>query len=318
MSELISVVIPVYNCAPYLDECLQSLEVQTWSEWEAILVDDGSTDDSPARCDAWAGYDSRIRVIHQPNAGVSAARNAGIAAAKGPYLAFVDADDWVEPRYLQKLYDGIQFADIAVCGLCGQLSTDLIPGLVSVRKMQETPSVYTALAYSTCCFNKLYRLGLIQKVGLRMPTSMKRGEDVWFVAQYYALCEKACIIPENLYHYRDNTDSATHKFHSGVCQDETIVMKTQYDFFHKYPLTEYEDQAFNVWEYGKTLSVLRYIVTYSPQGQSVFWLKKIFENEQIKQSFLAPPDTVGFKARLAATLLKFRLYGSLSILLQYI
>ena len=115
MPSLISVVVPVYNSAPYLETCLRSLLAQTWQDWEAILVDDGSTDGSARLCDTWAKKEPRLRVIHQENAGVSAARNAGIAAARGDYLAFVDADDWVEPDYLQTLF-------INIGGSAGEIS----------------------------------------------------------------------------------------------------------------------------------------------------------------------------------------------------
>ena len=90
MNDLISVVVPVYNAANYLDACLESLRAQDYPNWEAVLVDDGSTDDSPRLCDAWAAKEPRIRVLHRENGGVSAARNAGIAEAKGELLAFMD------------------------------------------------------------------------------------------------------------------------------------------------------------------------------------------------------------------------------------
>lgn len=89
-----SIIIPVYNVEKYLDECVQSVLDQTFRDYEIILVDDGSRDSSPARCDSWAMKDSRIRVIHQQNQGLSGARNTGIAAAAGEYLMFLDSDDW--------------------------------------------------------------------------------------------------------------------------------------------------------------------------------------------------------------------------------
>lgn len=315
MSELISVVVPVYNCTTYLDDCLNSLISQAWQNWEAILVDDGSTDDSPALCDAWAARDPRIRAIHQPNAGVSAARNAGMAAAQGKYLAFVDADDWVEPTYLQKLYDGICSADIAICDVYDQTPVELTPGNISIRQMQESPSKYTALAYCTYCYNRLYRLALLQRANLQMPVAMKRGEDVWFVTQYFSLCQTACIVPDKLYHYRENTTSATHKFYSGVCKDEAIVMQAQYDFFHKYPLSEAEKQAFHNWEYGKILAVLRYIVTFAPRRQVTIYLKQFLTLPNVRHTFLTPPSSAGKKARLAKMLTKQELYYPLQKLL---
>ena len=93
---LISVIVPVYNVAAYLDECVKSIVNQTYSNLEIILVDDGSTDESEALCDAWGDRDSRVLVIHKENGGVSTARNAGLWLAKGSYISFVDGDDYID------------------------------------------------------------------------------------------------------------------------------------------------------------------------------------------------------------------------------
>lgn len=98
---LFSIIVPVYNLEPYLDECVQGLLSQDWPDFELILVDDGSTDGSGAWCDAFATRDRRVRVIHQPNGGLSTARNAGMKAARGEYLVFVDGDDGVQPDSLR-------------------------------------------------------------------------------------------------------------------------------------------------------------------------------------------------------------------------
>ena len=105
MGSLISVVVPVYNVKQYLDDCMHSIVNQTYENIEIILVDDGSTDGSGELCEEWKGKDSRIRVIHQENGGLSAARNTGIEHAKGSYIAFVDSDDWVSEEYIEKLYE---------------------------------------------------------------------------------------------------------------------------------------------------------------------------------------------------------------------
>lgn len=99
---LLSVIVPVYNVAPYLDQCLGSILSCGYSELEVIVVDDGSTDGSPVLCDAWAERDARLWVIHQPNAGQSAARNRALEQMRGDYFTFVDADDWVAPLAFTK------------------------------------------------------------------------------------------------------------------------------------------------------------------------------------------------------------------------
>lgn len=105
MDELISVVIPVYNVKKYLNDCLESVAKQSYRNYEAILVDDGSSDGSELICDEWCKKDSRVKVIHKENAGVSAARNDGIAASNGEYIAFLDSDDLLQPDALKILYD---------------------------------------------------------------------------------------------------------------------------------------------------------------------------------------------------------------------
>lgn len=114
MEPLISVVVPVYQVEAYLSRCVESLRAQTYEHLEIILVDDGSPDACPGICDAYAGKDPRIRVIHQENAGLSGARNAGIGAARGEYLAFVDSDDYVSADFIRVLYELIRKTGCAV------------------------------------------------------------------------------------------------------------------------------------------------------------------------------------------------------------
>ena len=114
---MISVIVPVYNVEPYLRECIESILGQTYRDFELILVNDGSTDDSGTICDEYAAQDTRIRVLHQKNSGVSVARNVGLDSVQGEYIAFVDSDDRVSKDYLAYLNDLIQIecADIACC-----------------------------------------------------------------------------------------------------------------------------------------------------------------------------------------------------------
>ena len=107
MPDLISIIVPVYKVEAYLDECVQSLVSQTYKNLEIILVDDGSPDKCPQMCDEWAKKDSRIRVIHKPNGGLSSARNAGLDVAKGGYIGFVDSDDFFDSKMYEVLYEGL-------------------------------------------------------------------------------------------------------------------------------------------------------------------------------------------------------------------
>ena len=113
----LSVIVPVYNAEAYLDVCIRSILGQTYADLELILVDDGSPDRSGTMCDAWAKQDNRIRVIHKDNGGVCSARNAGLDAAKGEYIAFVDSDDWIEPNMYETMMEKVHVygCDVVLC-----------------------------------------------------------------------------------------------------------------------------------------------------------------------------------------------------------
>ena len=115
MKDLVSVIVPAYNVAHYLDQCLESIVKQTYAHLEVIVVDDGSTDDTGAIADRWAQRDPRLRVIHQPNAGPSAARNTGLNAMHGSYIAFIDSDDIVDVHFVARLLPYVPQAEAVLC-----------------------------------------------------------------------------------------------------------------------------------------------------------------------------------------------------------
>ena len=127
---LLSIIVPVYDVERYLPKCIDSILAQTFTDFELILVEDGSPDNCPALCDAAAEKDARVRVIHQKNGGLSAARNAGLDVARGEYIGFVDSDDFVLPQYLEWLYD-------ALCS-CGTRMS-----MCRYRGIQENQSLWT-------------------------------------------------------------------------------------------------------------------------------------------------------------------------------
>ena len=114
--KLISVIVPVYNTEKYIEKCVMSILNQTYKNLEIILIDDGSTDNSPQICDSLAKKDNRITVIHQPNGGVSSARNIGLDNTHGDYITFVDSDDYIEPNMIEFLSENIGDTNIAMCG----------------------------------------------------------------------------------------------------------------------------------------------------------------------------------------------------------
>ncbi len=133
MDQLISVIIPVYNVAPYIDKCVESVVNQTHKNLEIILIDDGSIDESGVKCDKWQEKDQRIKTIHTKNHGVSHARNIGLAAMHGDYVGFVDGDDWLEPdMYMSLLH--IMLAGGADVSGGGYTRKEIDRGVVTLRK----------------------------------------------------------------------------------------------------------------------------------------------------------------------------------------
>lgn len=172
MPPLISVIVPVYNGAAYVPQCLDSLLAQTVPALEIVLINDGSTDQTPGICNAYACRDSRIRYISQENRGLAAARNVGVRAAKGEYISFADADDWVEPTYLSYLYELLQThnSSVSACNhwICrGGGKRPRFP--VSQSTAFLTPkTVFRHILYDGCpdvsAWGKMYAKSVLQNV----------------------------------------------------------------------------------------------------------------------------------------------------------
>ncbi len=212
----ISVIVPVYKVEPYLRKCLDSIVNQTYRNLEIILVDDGSPDNCGAICDEYAAKDERILVIHQANAGVSAARNAGLDVMTGEYINYVDSDDWLELdtfEYLIKLVEKYD-ADVTVCGfwedgngLCMEyrpLANDLVLPYGGVDFSQEE---WDQTAFNIC--GKLYRASLLGC--FRYPFKVIYGEDTLYLTQCFVRAQKVVFGIEPKYHYFQRQDSAYHQ-----------------------------------------------------------------------------------------------------------
>ncbi len=201
---MISVIVPVYNRKETLVRCVKSLLDQTFSELEIILVDDGSTDGSGAVCNALSREDIRIRVIHKENGGVSSARNAGIEAAKGEYLMFMDSDDYAELQMAEKLLESIGDDDIAICGFHHHYQgRDIvrIPNVPGQRGDENFLSLY-GQGFMNMPWNKLYR----RELAGRFDESLSLGEDLLFNLDYLRRTDGITVVKEALCHYiQDDT-----------------------------------------------------------------------------------------------------------------
>lgn len=216
METAISVIVPVYRVEKYLPACIDSILNQTFTDFELILVDDGSPDRCPEICDETAKRDARVRAIHQANQGLSAARNAGIEAAHGAWLSFVDSDDFLAPDFLETLHDAAVQAG-ADCALCGVQLTDeagqkigqllsVADGVRTGRSILETLCRASEIPYLVA-WNKLYRRDVFQT--LRYPVGMQ-NEDTYLAAELFDTVQTVICVSKPMYFYRQRADSIMH------------------------------------------------------------------------------------------------------------
>ncbi len=221
----LSVIVPVYNVEKYLPACLDSILKQTGFELEIILVDDGSTDASSQICDEYSKRDSRIRILHEPNRGVSVARNTGVSCATGEYVAFVDSDDELVPYAYQTCVSYIEEIPDVDCLIYGyhviknKKTYSVIPKAGYYTK-SDFGDAYTELLLSflinSPC-NKIYKREVISSSGAFFPKEMDLGEDLIYNNRYLRKCQQVAVLDKVLYnyYYRDN-GSLTTRYHNDL------------------------------------------------------------------------------------------------------
>ncbi len=201
---LVSAIVPVYKTEKYLNKCINSIVNQTYKNLEIILVDDGSPDNSPVMCDSWAEKDSRIKVVHKENGGLSSARNAGLNIINGDYVLFVDSDDWIEPNMIEQLLKTAdkENADIAVCSFF----MDFTQGKTEICKITAGSYYKNDIVYNLLLDNirpevcgKLYRTDLVLQN--HFNENVKYAEDVLFNFDVMLNANKLVIIETPYYHY---------------------------------------------------------------------------------------------------------------------
>lgn len=220
---MISVIVPIYNVSQYLPQCLDSLCSQTYCDLDIILVDDGSTDGCYEICEEYGKKDSRIRIIHKENGGLVSARKAGIQAALGQYIAYVDGDDWIEPDMYERMYRKMteQKVDVVMCGRyedTGDVHKQVFHGIPEGRydKQALQSKVYPAMIVNNAFFewgifpgvwDKLFRRECIEPFQLAVDERITMGEDAACVYPSLLNAESIYIMQECLYHYRQTTSS---------------------------------------------------------------------------------------------------------------
>lgn len=221
----LSVIVPVYNVAEYLPECVESIQKQTYENLEIILIDDGSTDHSGLICDEYAKTDRRIRVIHQTNRGLMPTRQIGIMTATGTYLTFVDGDDWIDPDMYSDLIPYMRESDLVCSGYFIEdkwgdeieVIDDFEEGLYAGKQLDMVLSRFLfdfekdklVPIQATVC-DKLFRTELMKQIGFYKDFSISFGEDLVFHSQYILKCQSIYCCSKSYYHYRYRKNSICH------------------------------------------------------------------------------------------------------------
>ena len=211
--ELISVIVPVYKVEKYLHKCIDSILAQTYTNLEIILVDDGSPDNCGRICDEYALKDSRIKVIHQKNGGLSAARNAGLDIATGEYIGFVDSDDYIAPDMYEKLYEALikAKAEIAICNFAFVDSSYRLINEESPVKNEvlNNNGIFEKFTekyywYYVTVWNRLYKAGLFSNLRFEIG---KTNEDEFIAHKIFCQCNTVVVTEDTFYYYLKREDS---------------------------------------------------------------------------------------------------------------
>lgn len=210
----LSIIIPVYNCESHLNRCIKSILGQTFSDFEIILVNDGSTDGSGKFCDHFTQTDTRIKVIHKANGGPGSARNAGLEIACGEFVGFVDSDDFVDPEMFQIMFEKAveHDADIVQCGFEYTSTESVVVSTSKYSNQTIIGSVNCVEAYShqrdinNFIHCKIFRKTIIDNI--RFP-DLYISEDAVFILQACSKCKKLIILEETFYKYVQRTESLT-------------------------------------------------------------------------------------------------------------
>lgn len=241
----VSIVVPVYNVEKYLDRCIGSLVSQTLKDFEIILVDDDSPDNSLEKCKAWEARDRRIRVVHKENEGLGLTRNVGMALARGEYVSFVDSDDFVESDMIERLYAECVKNNLDC--IYSEFNVDDYPGFKVVARPEKLyvghkeieelrldiigsePTYISGVKYHCSSCKGLYSLKKIREYNIQFLSEREFiSEDMLFNLDFLYRAERVKIVPWQYYHYCLNGASLTHSYRSDRWEKQLKMLDTLY------------------------------------------------------------------------------------------
>lgn len=326
--KLLSVIVPVYNVAPYLSQCLDSILQQTYSNLEIIIVDDGSTDGSSEICDKYEENDKRIIVIHKKNAGLGMARNSGIEVATGKYVSFVDSDDYLKKDLLEQLMQPIIEEDCDTV-LGGSTRVDNNGNIVSVSTFKKrtflgnqayselfasmlgsTPRCHDSMRMSV--WSAIYSLDIIKKNKIAFPSERKLiSEDMIFDQLYYQKAKKVAISGTDGYYYRYNPGSLSQKYRANkfkMFRDLYVYLDNEIDWEEMISSAKLRwekkfilNTQFSIFQERKSLSGKSFARRYQA-------IKQICNDDVVRDVFsYYPSNQMKLKPRVFVDLVKWRM-----------
>lgn len=239
----LSVVVPVYNTEKYLHRCVNSILAQTFTDFELLLIDDGSKDSSGVICDDYVAKDSRVRVFHKENGGVSSARNFGLDNAKGEWIAFVDSDDWIETTMFELMYekavkDGTELVYCDMNMVYGDIIKTYHSAEYHIRKENLIQNYITTVW--TCLVLLMAKRSVYVFNELKLPKRIGYCEDFWIAVRLMHCAHKISYVPVALYNYNmTNENSAMHNFTPKIEKDEQTVYLETIVFFEQEGVIEH-------------------------------------------------------------------------------
>ena len=258
----ISVIVPIYKVEAYLRQCVDSVLAQTYTDLDIVLVDDGSPDNCPAICDAYARKDARVQVVHKPNGGLMSARQAGLRVAKGDYVGFVDGDDWIEPNMYARFAAAIDryTPDMALCEFYYAFADHNEPSTQHLQrayytKAQLAQEIYPTMLYhapyysfgiNPCCWSKVFKKELLEQCLYPVTPKVKIGEDAAFTYPCLLAAESLAYVDGCLYHYRNNAQSMTAAFDPHLTETIFIpldILRTYFDTDKRALFAQYQMYA---------------------------------------------------------------------------
>lgn len=293
----ISIIVPVYNAQIHLEKCITSLLAQTIDEVEFIFINDGSTDDSQKTIALFQQKDTRIICLNQENQGVSVARNNGISIAKGEYIGFVDADDYVENNYFETLYTNAKKydSDVTISNYHSSqegnqfISKSLFKENIVYKHnfiQENIIPVFIKTDKLNAIWNKLYKKQIIDNHNITFPKGIPLGEDGWFNLNFFNVAKKAIFIDYAGYHYIDVTGSATRNFQSTSYFKRIEQNYLQdYSMFKNEYLSNEKIQFLKAKKFiNKTIALLHeYYKNALPKSQKNSLIKEIYNSKQTQK-----------------------------------